>query len=374
MLPAVAQGAIGIEIRADDVQTRAARCLPQRRSDRVVRCSRARFPCYARGLLPHADCRAGRASRWRSPLSRRDPDAGRECSATPPSDGARRSRPCGSARRPRASFSPAPDPTSFARSPDAHPRHTARARCLGNEGAARGAWSRGEPRAAAAALSQPQSRRARSTAPKRIIATSRNGLRALGASAALAAALKLPVFTVGPGTTDLARELEFRRVIGSAGAARDLVPLIAAEADPAKGPLVHVAGEVIAFDIAAALAKSGFEVRSLTAYRALAAASLSSQTARKIADGALDAVILMSPRSADIFAQLVADPRPRGLRPPARISLSLASRCRCAAEPYAGQHRNRRCAQFGCHAGRRGAGGKQPREGCSLTSKQDDRS
>lgn len=139
-----------------------------------------------------------------------------------------------------------------------------------------------------------------------VIATSRNGLRALAASTALSAALKLPVFTVGPGTAALARDLKFRRVIAGAAAARDLVPLIEAEADAAKGPLVHVAGEIVAFDIAAALAKNGFEVHTLTVYRALAPASLSPQTTQKIAEGTIDAVILMSPRSADIFAQLVA--------------------------------------------------------------------
>jgi uroporphyrinogen-III synthase len=140
-----------------------------------------------------------------------------------------------------------------------------------------------------------------------VIATSRNGLRSLGESAALAAALKLPVFTVGPGTADLARELRFQRVIAGTGTAHDLVPRIEAEADRAKGALVHVAGDVIAFDIAAALSKIGYRVRRLTAYRAAAAPSLSPQTAQKIAKGSIDAVILMSPRSANIFAQLVAD-------------------------------------------------------------------
>ncbi len=148
-----------------------------------------------------------------------------------------------------------------------------------------------------------------------LIATSRNGLRALGRSPALGAALKLPVFTVGSGTAAIARELGFERVLEGAGAGRDLVPAIAAEAEPGDGPLVHVAGEVTAFDIAAALAEHGFKVRTLTAYRAVAATSLSEPTARAIAENALDAVILMSPRSANIFAQLVAD---RGLQAPAR--------------------------------------------------------
>jgi uroporphyrinogen-III synthase len=140
-----------------------------------------------------------------------------------------------------------------------------------------------------------------------LIVTSRNGLRALGRSPALGAAQKLPLFTVGPGTAELARELGFQRIIAGDGGARDLVPLIASQSDPAAGPLVHVAGEVTAFDLAAALAGHGFEVRPLTAYRAVAATALAETTAQGIADNSLDAVILMSPRSADIFAQLVAD-------------------------------------------------------------------
>jgi uroporphyrinogen-III synthase len=138
-----------------------------------------------------------------------------------------------------------------------------------------------------------------------IIATSRNGLRALAASGALPRALELPIFTVGPDTAELGRTLGFRRVIAGTGAARDLVPLILANVDRAKGALVHVAGETIAFDLAAALAAHGIEVRKVTAYRAEAARSLSPQTAQMIAEGTIDAVILMSPRTASIFAQLV---------------------------------------------------------------------
>jgi uroporphyrinogen-III synthase len=95
-------------------------------------------------------------------------------------------------------------------------------------------------------------------------------------------------------------------VVAGDGAAADLVPLIAAAADPAKGPLVHLAGEVVACDLAAALGPRGLEIRKLTAYRALAVRQLSPQTTQGIAAGTLAAVVLMSPRTASIFAQLVA--------------------------------------------------------------------
>lgn len=138
-----------------------------------------------------------------------------------------------------------------------------------------------------------------------IIVTSRNGLRALAASKALEEARALPVFAVGPATAALARDSGFANVIAGAGAARDLVPLIAAHCDASEGVLAHVAGEALAFDLAAALAQEGLTVRTLAAYRAEPAAALSGETARAIAEGGLDAVVLMSPRTAEIYAELV---------------------------------------------------------------------
>ena len=61
----------------------------------------------------------------------------------------------------------------------------------------------------------------------------------------------------------------------------------------------------MACDLGAALAPRGLEIRKVTAYRAHAARSLTPQTAQSIAVGNL-AVVLMSPRTASIFAQLVA--------------------------------------------------------------------
>ncbi len=138
------------------------------------------------------------------------------------------------------------------------------------------------------------------------IATSRNGLRALAGTPALTEATELPLFTVGTATAGLARELGFQRIIAGEGSASDLVPLILNSRFGETGPLVHLSAEEVAFDLGAELAKHGIEVRRLTAYRAVAAGSLRPQTARAIAAGTLDAVILMSPRTAAIFAELAA--------------------------------------------------------------------
>ena len=140
-----------------------------------------------------------------------------------------------------------------------------------------------------------------------LLVTSRNGVRALAARAAAEAVRDLPIFCVGEGTAEAARENGFQHVTTGAGTARDLVPLVAAKAEPASGALLHIAGEHLAFDLAAALTDQGFDAHTLTAYRAVSASALSPSAAQSLREGHMDAVVLMSPRTATIFAQLVAD-------------------------------------------------------------------
>jgi uroporphyrinogen-III synthase len=148
-----------------------------------------------------------------------------------------------------------------------------------------------------------------------VIATSRNSLRALAENEALTAAKELPLFCVGPATTELARTLGFQRIIAGEGSASELVPLILGSKVGKKGYLVHVSGEEIALDLVGKLGARGIEVRRLAVYRAVAANTLRPQTARAIANRWLDAVILMSPRTAEIFTDLVDK---AGLQEPAR--------------------------------------------------------
>lgn len=137
-----------------------------------------------------------------------------------------------------------------------------------------------------------------------VIATSRNGLRALARSDALAAALALPLFAVGPATSSMAASLGFRDIREGNGTATSLVPLIAATTFA--GPLVHLAGDHQAVDLAGALADVGKRVTQLQAYRSVAAKTLPADIVESITDGAVDAVILMSPRSAATWAALMS--------------------------------------------------------------------
>lgn len=138
-----------------------------------------------------------------------------------------------------------------------------------------------------------------------LIATSRNALRVLGGDA-LGKASALPLFVVGPATGALARDLGFQTVIEGPAAARDLPGVIASHAKPEAGPLLHITGEDQAFDLKSALAALHFEVRQTVVYRARAAEALAPQVVEAIANGAIEGVVLMSPRTATIFSDLAA--------------------------------------------------------------------
>lgn len=138
-----------------------------------------------------------------------------------------------------------------------------------------------------------------------LIATSRNGLRALAASPALEQAQSLPLFAVGPGTAATAKALGFRHVIKGPGTGRQLVAFIIAHAEVNGGPLLHLAGDVLAFDFASELARLGYHVLRPIVYETEPATRLSGSTAARIANGHIEGVLLLSPRTAAIYARLI---------------------------------------------------------------------
>ena len=139
-----------------------------------------------------------------------------------------------------------------------------------------------------------------------LVVTSRNTLRALAAHPELGAALKLPLFAVGDATAGAARDLGFTNVTTGPGTGADLAALIARDARPERGPLVHLAGETLAFDLEAALGERGFATGKAVLYRAVPVRALPAQARDLIAAHRLDGVVLISPRTAGTFAELVA--------------------------------------------------------------------
>lgn len=138
-----------------------------------------------------------------------------------------------------------------------------------------------------------------------VVATSRNALRALAGSPARESAIALPMFAVGGRTEQMAREVGFTQISRGPGTARSLAEAIAAALPDRSRHIVYLAGEHLAFDLAPVLQSHGFDVTQITAYRTIAAKSLLPATRAAFASGEIDAVILLSPRTAAVYGQLV---------------------------------------------------------------------
>lgn len=134
-----------------------------------------------------------------------------------------------------------------------------------------------------------------------ILVTSANGVRAL---AARHSGRNLPVWAVGEASAAAARAAGFFRVEAAGGDVDALAALVRQRADPAAGPLLHVAGTHRAGDLAALLADTGFTVRRAVLYEARASDALSDGAREALERGRLDAALFFSPRAAATFVTL----------------------------------------------------------------------
>jgi uroporphyrinogen-III synthase len=134
-----------------------------------------------------------------------------------------------------------------------------------------------------------------------LLVTSANGARAF---AARSADRGVPVFAVGDASAAAARAVGFARVESAAGDVATLAALVRDRLDPAAGALLHVAGSTVAGELGATLGAAGFVYRRAVLYRAETAQALTAATVEALAQHALDAVALYSPRTAATFARL----------------------------------------------------------------------
>jgi len=137
-----------------------------------------------------------------------------------------------------------------------------------------------------------------------VLATSANGVRALSLRTKRR---DVPVFAVGPQTAEAARALGFAGVFSADGDSAALAEFVAGNLDPAKGPLMHAAGAETAGRLSQALTARGFSVETIVLYEAVPVEKLPELAETVLREGTLDGVLLFSPRSAKIFATLVAD-------------------------------------------------------------------
>ncbi|MEQ9519246.1 MAG: uroporphyrinogen-III synthase [Parvibaculum sp.] len=138
-----------------------------------------------------------------------------------------------------------------------------------------------------------------------LLATSANGVRALMARPDAALWKDAPLFAVGVTTAALAREVGFVEVIEAQGDVSSLSALVRQMCASGAGRLLHLSGVVSAGDLAGDLAQAGFQVEKAVLYEAVAAPSLSDVIVDALRAGEIDGVLLYSPRSAEIFVDLV---------------------------------------------------------------------
>jgi uroporphyrinogen-III synthase len=139
-----------------------------------------------------------------------------------------------------------------------------------------------------------------------IIVTSRNGLRGLQANDAFEDTKTLPLYCVGEGTAELAAELGFVRVITGGGRASELVPVIRHAARPGDGALLYMTGQHLAYDLETPLKQAGFLVPRVICYEAHELhPSRAAKLAEMVRQREIQAIILMSPRMAGIFARII---------------------------------------------------------------------
>jgi uroporphyrinogen-III synthase len=131
-----------------------------------------------------------------------------------------------------------------------------------------------------------------------LIFTSSNGVRAFPDARG---ARDRIVLTVGDATAAAAREAGFTDVRSADGDVRALAALAKASLDPAKGKLIHIAGDHVAGDLGGDLRAAGFVVERRLAYASVAALTLPEALL-----GPLDIVLFHSARAAETFLKLGA--------------------------------------------------------------------
>jgi uroporphyrinogen-III synthase len=134
-----------------------------------------------------------------------------------------------------------------------------------------------------------------------LLCTSANGVQAL----ALATGERsLPLYAVGEATAAKARDEGFLTVRSTGGDAADLARLAARDLRPRDGRLLHVAGSVVAGDLAGMLRTKGFAIDREIRYEARTAAALSPPTVQALRMAEVDFALFFSPRTAAAFARL----------------------------------------------------------------------
>lgn len=112
-------------------------------------------------------------------------------------------------------------------------------------------------------------------------------------------------YAVGEATGEAARRAGFAEVEVAGGDVVTLAALVIAQCKPDAGKLIHVAGTHVAGNLSEQLTRAGFVVERAVLYDALSAHSFYPATVQALKRGDIEAVMLFSPRTAEIFMTLI---------------------------------------------------------------------
>jgi uroporphyrinogen-III synthase len=137
-----------------------------------------------------------------------------------------------------------------------------------------------------------------------VLMTSANAARAVAAHKRAAELGALPAYVVGNRTAEAAREAGFAHVESADGALADLVSLVVVRCAGQRIPLLYLAAENRAGDLAGELSAHGITVETAIVYRALVAERLPAELARTLSNDQLDGALHYSRRSAATLIEL----------------------------------------------------------------------
>jgi len=139
-----------------------------------------------------------------------------------------------------------------------------------------------------------------------LIATSRNGVRALAAWPVAAAWRAKPLFVTGEGTAGTAAEAGFTDIRPGAADAAALADRILRDLPKGSGPVVYAAARDRTGALAGGLSAAGYDIRTVEAYRAETVTALDANVTEALRAGRIDGVLVFSRRTAEAFVAAVA--------------------------------------------------------------------
>lgn len=139
-----------------------------------------------------------------------------------------------------------------------------------------------------------------------LLFSSANGVRAFSD---ISLNRRVPVYTVGEASAAVARDMGFRRVFAAGGDVISLAQLVTASLKPEEGILMHISGTVVARELKDLLQKEKFNVFRVRLYESEPTTRLSDPTITHFNKGEMEGVLFYSPRTAQIFTDLIIENR-----------------------------------------------------------------